>query len=1075
MPIQTGALLPRGTPSEDDDKLDWTDRVMRRWQRNPPNPKGGGDFPDANEEGMHSHDLLQGSNPREVISPDTEQPSSGIIRASGKAASADGFSFDEALKSEAPNVGGNEDPRDYYSRNKAWMKPGSRNFFTDLSEDEEKKFQTWVKTNKVPNDEGPHGDYDMRGFWKALEAKDPKAISAVDPNDKRLHYPDYWKTPYHETFSAESQWADPAKAPKWNDKDQLVTSDGKVLFDDRAQNKTAEPQAFSFDDALKPAQKPSAKDDGLPWDVPMTGAQMRQSQEQIRKGEEQIRALEPEPGLAHLLTGPARVAQRGGQQLLGERPLPTGVEALEEASLGVRPSKFTSATAAPGASGPRVEPRVPGGGDLRWPPPEPPSGFTLEEAGITPTPESPAPGFPRLPPSEPGAPKPGSATLEEAGIRPTPEPTPATATETETVAVPQADGTVRQVQVKTGEPPPPPSEPPTSAAAEAPSGSMNPADLRAGFPDLSDEQFEALFQQANREVPRPTSIDPADQGAWMNAIMGTMARLSGAASTQPAATATAGDPWAPVAVAPSDQPEAETPIQQTSPAPAAGPETQQPAPEAQQPAPPKEVPASDLKPGDRVMVGDQEHEVEAVRPWTGDQVGVKLKDDPKLHIGPADAPVQKAPEAQEPVPAGLTNLEGIHNGPWKAVGKNYIGDTVFENANGVRAIMDGSVPYTESSTEHPEKGRVPKNEGDRKRQFLIEGEKWADEKPVTPVAKPAAKPRKPAEKPEPTAAAPVPEKGEGISESAPNKPAEAPPESTLKSSSEAAKQEREKEGPREAPIDEPPDELRGALSGLSGGRTQQTPTGEVPPAEEPPNELRGQSTGYKPRLEYNKHLTNQAEIAANKLIIDALNGDIPEKNAIAGLGELVRRGGLSEGAALVNLNRLNDWSEGEWEAAKAGRPVPASRSPTTKEAAPKLFEGVNPGGSTLHEIALQPHMVVHHKVAQEYGDSVHQFEIRDVNGEKLAWMNIVSKPSDKEIQIINIRSNEGDSYNKGAGTFGPAQIIKLREQLREAFPAAEAVVGYRGTGANPSRDLRLSLVRPVVAPVEAPKAEEASR
>lgn len=49
---------------------DWTDRVMRLWQKNPPNPKGGGDFPDAQREGMASHDLLNGANPKEVISPD---------------------------------------------------------------------------------------------------------------------------------------------------------------------------------------------------------------------------------------------------------------------------------------------------------------------------------------------------------------------------------------------------------------------------------------------------------------------------------------------------------------------------------------------------------------------------------------------------------------------------------------------------------------------------------------------------------------------------------------------------------------------------------------------------------------------------------------------------------------------------------------------------------------------------------------------------------------------------------------------------------------------------------------------
>lgn len=30
---------------------------------------------------------------------------------------------------------------------------------------------------------------------------------------------------------------DPAKAPKWNAKDQLVSPDGKVVFDDRAPRK----------------------------------------------------------------------------------------------------------------------------------------------------------------------------------------------------------------------------------------------------------------------------------------------------------------------------------------------------------------------------------------------------------------------------------------------------------------------------------------------------------------------------------------------------------------------------------------------------------------------------------------------------------------------------------------------------------------------------------------------------------------------------------------------------------------------------------------------------------------------
>jgi hypothetical protein len=48
-----------------------------------------------------------------------------------------------------------------------------------------------------------------------------------------MHYPDFWKTPMHETFSNESQWA-PVTAPAWNAQDQLVSQGGRVVFDDRA-------------------------------------------------------------------------------------------------------------------------------------------------------------------------------------------------------------------------------------------------------------------------------------------------------------------------------------------------------------------------------------------------------------------------------------------------------------------------------------------------------------------------------------------------------------------------------------------------------------------------------------------------------------------------------------------------------------------------------------------------------------------------------------------------------------------------------------------------------------------------
>ncbi len=89
----------------------------------------------------------------------------------------------------------------------AYAKPGS--YTTKLAPDEESKFQSWVKTNKVPWQDTPTADYDMRGYWKAQVGGDKNARTAINPVDHRLHYPDTWKTPYHQTFSRESQYALP--------------------------------------------------------------------------------------------------------------------------------------------------------------------------------------------------------------------------------------------------------------------------------------------------------------------------------------------------------------------------------------------------------------------------------------------------------------------------------------------------------------------------------------------------------------------------------------------------------------------------------------------------------------------------------------------------------------------------------------------------------------------------------------------------------------------------------------------------------------------------------------------------
>jgi hypothetical protein len=148
-------------------------------------------------------------------------------------------------------------------RNKPYVKPGDNKYNTDLAPADETAFRDWLKKNNVPFDpNAPVSDYDMRGFYKGLEAGDPKAKNAVDPNDGKIHYPDYWKTPYHKTFSNESQWAT-GDAPKWNNQDQLVDKSGKVLFDDRAPRAAAKLQNAWVMPHLRPSPRQAAVADVL--------------------------------------------------------------------------------------------------------------------------------------------------------------------------------------------------------------------------------------------------------------------------------------------------------------------------------------------------------------------------------------------------------------------------------------------------------------------------------------------------------------------------------------------------------------------------------------------------------------------------------------------------------------------------------------------------------------------------------------------------------------------------------------------------------------------------------------------
>jgi len=118
------------------------------------------------------------------------------------------------------------------SSNAMYARPGP--YQTFLPPQQEALFRQWVAANNVPfRPDDPEQDYDMRGFWQALQSGDPRAASAVNPNDQRLHFPDIWKTPAHTSFSRESQYALP-NAPMWIDDARLAAPSGRIIYDERA-------------------------------------------------------------------------------------------------------------------------------------------------------------------------------------------------------------------------------------------------------------------------------------------------------------------------------------------------------------------------------------------------------------------------------------------------------------------------------------------------------------------------------------------------------------------------------------------------------------------------------------------------------------------------------------------------------------------------------------------------------------------------------------------------------------------------------------------------------------------------
>lgn len=120
-----------------------------------------------------------------------------------------------------------------FQRNQGWAKP-ALSYQTALPPQAEGAFQDWVKRNQIPFDPNdPQSDYDMRGYWRdvVLGGNDQ---TAMNQNDGRRHYPDTYKTPYHQSFSAESRYAT-KYAPVWiNDHQFADPHTGQVIFDERS-------------------------------------------------------------------------------------------------------------------------------------------------------------------------------------------------------------------------------------------------------------------------------------------------------------------------------------------------------------------------------------------------------------------------------------------------------------------------------------------------------------------------------------------------------------------------------------------------------------------------------------------------------------------------------------------------------------------------------------------------------------------------------------------------------------------------------------------------------------------------
>lgn len=104
---------------------------------------------------------------------------------------------------------------------------------TQLSPEDELRFQQWARQNKIADVDRPGSYYDYRGFWKQM--------GSVPVKFGQDHFPDTYKQHGHPTFSQESKYSKGAfDGGMWLNDDTLLEQPPMAVSHDQALSDIAE-------------------------------------------------------------------------------------------------------------------------------------------------------------------------------------------------------------------------------------------------------------------------------------------------------------------------------------------------------------------------------------------------------------------------------------------------------------------------------------------------------------------------------------------------------------------------------------------------------------------------------------------------------------------------------------------------------------------------------------------------------------------------------------------------------------------------------------------------------------------